>query len=113
MFSSCATMFSENKYTYKIKSTPVDSNVTVMNSGVTIGNFKTPHDVEVHMKKDIVLKFEAKGYQEKYHNIETIKTFGNFTEKSNPSFLVIHNHEDALEVCKDFSQNVHNYSIHN
>jgi methylthioribulose-1-phosphate dehydratase len=68
--------------------------------------------LHVHTVDSCVLKFHlTSSNRTKYQllpNIETIKTFGNFTEKSNPSFLVLHNHEDALEICKDFSQNVHN-----
>ncbi len=70
MILNCATIFSENQYQYTISTTPSDASITVMDNNQTIATLNSPNKLTVNMKKDIVLKLEAKGYKEKYHAIE-------------------------------------------
>ncbi len=67
---NCATIFSENQYQYSISTTPSEANVTIMDNNQIISTMTTPNKLMVHMKRETVLKIEAKGYKEKYHAIE-------------------------------------------
>lgn len=67
---NCASMFSENKYTYNITSNPPNVEVTAQDALLIIGKYKTPCKIDVHMKRETILKFEASGYNEKYIPLE-------------------------------------------
>ena len=41
-FVNCATMFSENSYTYTVTSNPSNADVTAQDALLVIGKYKTP-----------------------------------------------------------------------
>jgi hypothetical protein len=69
-FVNCATMFSDNSYTYTVTSNPSNADVTAQDALLVIGKYKTPCKIDVNMRRDTVLKFESKGYDDNYIVLE-------------------------------------------
>lgn len=67
--TNCASMFSKKEYQYKITSFP-DSDVTLIYPNNRVESLKTPLELKVNMKDDILLRFSAKGYEEKFQSLE-------------------------------------------